>query len=54
LVKVHLVKVSHTGEHDAVAKLADIVEVLLEDWRIYLFWREIGFELRESWKYALD
>ena len=54
LVKVHFVKVSHAGEHNAVAELADIVEVLLEDWRIDLFRRRVGLEFGESWEYALD
>jgi len=54
LVKVQLVKVAHAGEHDAVAEFADIVEVLLEDWRVDLFRRRVGLEFWESWKYALD
>jgi hypothetical protein len=53
LIEVQLVEIAHACEDDTVAEFADIVEMLLKDWRIYSFWDLIGLVLGQSWELAL-
>lgn len=53
LVEIHLVKVTHSRQDDAVFELADVVQVLLERHWVCPRWRIIGFVLWQRWQGTL-